>query len=348
MSVAAATLRKGCWVFGWLLGLCILAACGNAVSEKASPSVSFEIPSTQVESSPVTVSETPSAALSPSATATPQAGSPTPPSTSTSAPTLTAASPQMPAPTASGSWESMPVIPQVSQRAVEIYRAGLRAGNNPQAFSKIGDGEISAEWFFRAFDYGSDYYDLGPYQELSPAIAYFAGSFQRDSMAARRGYNTTLILSPDAADPRFCNPGESPLVCELNLHQPSLALLSLGTNQVWSPTTFEQEMRQILDLLLQRGVVPVLSTKADNLEGDNRINKIIADLAVEYELPLWNFRLAVQPLPDHGLQADREHLTYGSFDFSDSAMLQRAWTVRNLTALQALDATWRALAQTAP
>jgi hypothetical protein len=61
-------------------------------------------------------------------------------------------------------------------------------------------------------------------------------------------------------------------------------------------------------------------------------------------MPLWNFWAAIQPLPGHGLQPDLEHLTYsGINDFDDPAALQSAWTVRNLTALQFLDAVWRSV-----
>jgi hypothetical protein len=90
-------------------------------------------------------------------------------------------------------------------------------------------------------------------------------------------------------------------------------------------------------------VVPILSSKGDNLEGDHRINHTIACLAEEYGLPLWNFWSAIQALPNHGLQPDLEHLTYGITDFDDAKAMQTAWTVRNLTALQALDAVWKAV-----
>jgi hypothetical protein len=224
-----------------------------------------------------------------------------------------------------------------------LYGRGQLSGNNSRAFSKIGDGEISTEWFFTAFDLGPDYYDLGSFQELTNAIEYFQGSFGRIGMTARRGFSTERILDPALADPDFCEPGESPLVCELRLHQPAFAILSLGTNQIWQPDEFEAGMRQILEILLSQNVVPILSTKGDNLEGDHRINRTIACLAREYNAPLWNFWAAIQPLPNHGLQADLEHLTYGITDFDDEDALQSAWTIRNLTALQALDAVWRSV-----
>ena len=238
-------------------------------------------------------------------------------------------------------WKSLPTVPAISNRAHELYRRGQVDGNNPNAFSKIGDGEISAEWFFTAFDLGEDYYDLGSYQDLHSAIEYFAGSFGRIGVASKRGFNTVRILDPAISDSTLCEVGESPLTCELRLHRPAFAILSLGTNQVWQPEEFEIGMRQILDILVSKSVVPILSTKGDNLEGDQRINGTIACLAEEYDVPLWNFWSAIQPLPNHGLQPDLEHLTYGITDFDDAQAVQSAWTIRNLTALQALDAVWR-------
>ena len=233
------------------------------------------------------------------------------------------------------------MIPVVSSQARDLYQRGQAGGNNPRAFSKVGDGEISTEWFLAVFDAGQSYYDLGPYRDLYSVIEQFAGSFERIGVAARRGFNTDRILDPTLSDPTSCQSGESPLACELRLNRPALAILSLGTNQVWQPEEFEKGMREILDILISQNVVPILSTKGDNLEGDDRINRTIACLAQEYDLPLWNFWAAIQPLPNHGLQPDREHLTYGITDFDDPHALQSAWTVRNLTALQTLDAVWR-------
>jgi hypothetical protein len=240
-------------------------------------------------------------------------------------------------------WKQMPVIPIISTRTKEIYQQGLLLGNDPQAFSKIGDGEISTLWFFTDFDLGLQFYDLGPYTDLQPLIEHFAGSFGWQSQAARRGFNTTKILDALEADPEHCNAGETPLECELRVHRPSIAIISLGTNQVFTPDIFEEELTTIIQFLIERGVVPVLATKADNLEGDFTINAIIARLAYQFEIPLWNFWLAVQPLPNGGLQADNEHLTYAENDFSNPETLKYAWPVRNLTALQVLQAVWESV-----
>jgi len=239
-------------------------------------------------------------------------------------------------------WQSLPVVPDASDVARNLYQQGLSQGNNDRAFSKIGDGEISTDWFLTVFDLGDGHYDLGKYQSLEVTLEYFRGSFERHSIAAQRGFNTNLILDPVASDPALCNESESPLDCELRIHNPSVALLSLGTNQAHRPEEFESGMRSILEILISKNILPILSTKGDNLEGDHRINRTIACLAQEYQLPLWNFWAAIQPLSNHGLQSDLEHLTYsGTNDFGEPAAMESAWTVRNLTALQTLEQVWK-------
>jgi hypothetical protein len=119
----------------------------------------------------------------------------------------------------------------------------------------------------------------------------------------------------------------------------------LGTNDIFHPDDFEPQMRKIIEDSIENGVIPILSTKADNEEGDHSINTTIARLANEYDIPLWNFWLAVQPLPNHGLQEDRVHLTWGRNFFNDPVAMEKAWPVRNLTALQMLDAVWLAVSE---
>jgi hypothetical protein len=59
---------------------------------------------------------------------------------------------------------------------------------------------------------------------------------------------------------------------------------------------------------------------------------------------LWNFWAAVQPLPSHGLLKDGFHLTHGNnYFFDDPKTIKTGVSVRNLTALQAIDAVWRIL-----
>jgi hypothetical protein len=169
-------------------------------------------------------------------------------------------------------------------------------------------------------------------------IAYYQGSYGRTSLAARSGFNTSSLFVSLWADRSQCESNETPLACELRVHQPAIAFITLGTNDVWHPDEFEPQMIKIIEYTLENGVIPVLSTKADNTEGDHQINATIARLAGEYDLPMWNFWLAVQDLPNQGLQEDGSHLTWGRNFFDDPQVMEKAWPVRNLNALQILDA----------
>ena len=247
-------------------------------------------------------------------------------------------------------WQTLPVIPtQVSPRVGEIYRSGLAMGNQAHIFSRIGDCASTAPEFLVGFGQN---YNLGAYASLQPAIDYFQGSFGRPSLAAKAGLNTAGLLTTLWTDPQ-CGKNETLLDCQYRLDKPSLAFIALGTNEAYyvhhDASSFEHNLRIILDDTIAKGIVPILATKADNVEGDNSINATIARLAEEYQLPLWNFWLAAQPLPDHGL-VDPEHLTtvsYNNFtDFSLPNSLQYGMQVRNLTALQMLDLLRQQLAAT--
>ena len=248
-------------------------------------------------------------------------------------------------------WMSLPIIPSVSQTALEIYQRGISMGRNPHAFSKIGDCQSISTYFLAYFD-NPDYYKLGDYASLQDTIDWYAGSFSRDSLAVKGGFNAAAILSPLRADPKQCRAAENPISCEIRLHNPSVAIISLEEWWAGHPENYEIYLRRIIEYTIQQGIVPIIATKADNLEGNNLINQTIASLALEYDIPMWNFWLAVQPLTNHGLSAydpfgavDMFHLTHsgGYYFYDDPAATQSGWSVRNLTALQVLDAVRRGL-----
>lgn len=252
-------------------------------------------------------------------------------------PTPTAAGPQPTATLSPDAWQSMPVIPTLSLRARAILRDGLARGKDPKVFAKIGDCESQTDWFLDPFDHGEDYYSLGPYQEeLQPVIDYYQGSFDRSSLAARQGFTAASLMSPIWADRQQCEKNETPLACEFRVSNASAAFIMLGTNDAVNPKTFEKHMRKVIEYSIEQGVLPVLGTKADNIEGDHAINATIARLAYEYEIPMWNYWLALQDLPDQGLQEDGSHLTYAGPFFDSPRAMEKAWPVRNLNALQVL------------
>ena len=242
-------------------------------------------------------------------------------------------------------WMNLPVVPTgVSDRAREIYQRGLVMGNDSNAFSKVGDCHSTNPYFLTHYDLGPNVYDLGDYAHLQPTIDYFEGSFSRRSLAAKKGLSTAGVLASLWSDWKSCTGNETPLDCEFRIHHPSFAIISLGTNEAYDvkldPSTFEPRLRRIIEHSIDQGVVPILSTKADNDEGDHYINYVTARLAMEYELPIWNFWRAVQDLPKHGLH-NADHLTFAPLktftDFSKPEYLAYGMQVRNLTALQVLD-----------
>jgi hypothetical protein len=262
--------------------------------------------------------------------------------TLTSTPTLT--------PTASATptldpnaWDNLPVVPAVTDGARRIYENGLALGNDPHAFSILGDCLSLSYNLFGNYGKGPGHYNLGSYTYLQPAIDWFVDSFKRQSISLGSGFTSAVELSALWADPTQCKAGENPMACEYRVHRPSFALIALGTDDNRTPPeTYEARMREIVEYTIAQGIVPILGTKADNREGNNAFNGIIALLTYEYDLPLWNFWAAVQPLPNHGLSDDRGHLTWANPNhFEYPYNMRYAAVIRTLTALQSLDSVWR-------
>ena len=86
-------------------------------------------------------------------------------------------------------WKDLPVIPEFSDHAREILKAGIAAGHNPHAFTKVGDCDTSTSWYLSDYDRDRVYYDLGEYGDLQSVIDFFKGSFIRLSFAAKPGFS---------------------------------------------------------------------------------------------------------------------------------------------------------------
>lgn len=226
-------------------------------------------------------------------------------------------------------WKNWPVVPRISARALEIYRNGLALGNDPRAFSKIGDCQSVPASFLGIYD--TDRYSFAPeYQSLQDTVSFYKGSFNREGESVRGGFNTSSVLLPFWANPEVCQPGENPMACENRIHNPSVVFVSL---EVWfegrTPDVYEKYLRQVIEYNIGQGTLPILATKADNVEGDHSINRAVAQLAYEYDLPLWNYWRAVQPLPNHGLDPADPTGFHLNLD---------GWNMRSFSALQVLDA----------
>lgn len=245
-------------------------------------------------------------------------------------------------------WREWPIIPEyISDEMKEIYRAGLAEGRLADTFSKVGDSNSVAPYFLSCFDSYEGGYSLGEYAYLEETIEQFKGSFSRESRAAWIGATVIDMDNYHPYDDDVCWPYESALSCEYRLNLPSIAFIAFGTNDVYyDKELFDTHLRSLVQKSLDRMVVPILVTKTDNLEGDDSFNELIARAAYDFKVPLWNLWRAENALPNHGLREDNVHHSFheGSLcDFSGGDLQEYGLTVRNQTALQALDAVWRLL-----
>lgn len=239
-----------------------------------------------------------------------------------------------------------PIIPSIMGQARTIYERGQQSGADQHVVSKIGDCISDNQHFLSPF--GTNQYNLGRYHGLESVIRHFREALAYDSLAAYDGLVTNAVLDPLFANPLACLPGESPLRCEYRIHRPSAAIIMFGAQDLLftSAEDFDRNLRQIIHETVQAGVVPILSTFPGNLEHweqSIRYNQIVVKVAQDYDIPLMNLWHALYSLPNRGLNADGRHLSLpitNSGDF-DPSNLQRGYPMRNLIALQSLDAVWQ-------
>jgi LysM repeat protein len=233
------------------------------------------------------------------------------------------------------------VLPdEVDAHIREIYALGQKKGRDAHAFSKIGDSTIESPFFMDRFDSGP--YNLGDYDFLHKVIRYYQGSFSRQGMAVQRGLHTWSLFDPLWADPAWCKGEEGPVDCELRLHNPSIVFIRLGSNDAGRPDLFVENFRRLIEMCLKKGVIPIIGTKADHVEGSDTNNDTLRGLAEEYDVPLWDFGHVAQTLPGNGVGPDGVHLTlFYPHDYTLDRALQTGYGVHNLTALMMLYEVWR-------
>lgn len=242
-----------------------------------------------------------------------------------------------------------PYISGITAKSVDIFKSGQAKGNHANVFTLVGDSNTDNPAFLQPLDRGD--YNLGDYAYLEDTIKYFKGSFARSqsSHAAVGGFNTTKVLDP-ANSGSGCDRTETPLDCEYRITKPSIALILLGTGDQHTWQGFEARYRTIIQDTINQGIIPVLITKGDSLESrDNTapygyINAIIARLSREYDVPLLDLHQAIAPLPNTGFNPDGFHYNTppdGKSCYFLGDWMRYGYTIRNLTALQMLDAIRR-------
>lgn len=312
------------------------AAPSSILLESTTESIATPTPSSTATGTP-----TPTATSTATSTATP-----TPTPTITSTPTRTPSPTPTPTPDPALFVNGLPVdqfivMPaEVQANVREIFARGQELGRNPHAFSKLGDSVSLTSHYFARFD--QKRFNLGIYERLLPAIAYYKGSYERFGMAVQVGLHAWIAFRPGLASPDMCQSDEHMVECEFRLHNPSVLLIRLGTNDTAPGDAYERAIRHAIEYSIQNGVIPVIVTKSDRFEGDDRHNETMRALAAEYAVPLWDFDLLAATLPDRGLGGDSVHLTmYGVNDFTDPATLAYGYPLSDLSGLMMLDAIRR-------
>jgi len=234
-------------------------------------------------------------------------------------------------------WKNWPVLPQTIDPSLQkVYERGQVLGNDPRAFSIFGDCQARPGEFFGVFETDAEIIEsLEP--ELRETVTYFNGSFNRESSTAQDGTTPGSLLWKQWHRGEYdCTFAETPVECELRTHRPSFVIIQVGTHFESRNTEY---LRRIILQLMDAGVVPILATKADNRELDDRINRDMAMLAVEYDLPLWNFWAAVTDLPNRGLYTRDDRPLQG-----DIYLTEEATIIHRMTGIEVLSVIWRAVA----
>jgi hypothetical protein len=247
-----------------------------------------------------------------------------------------------------------PVL-QLGWQTFSIVARGRALGNRAGAFSKVGDCLTDQDSFFRGFGRGE--YSLGEHGSLATTVGFFAAtpgeagketgdnSFVQPSMAARGGFSAASILDPTWASAEFCESGESPLGCEYRRTKPAVALIMLGTIDVYSypPETFGAYMSQIVQVSIDHGVVPVLTTVPHSQDDPTTatilaMNDQLRAIASNYGVPLIDLWQAAQELPHGGVMPDYAlHLSGGGRYIDLGLAGTQGHALHNLLALQMLD-----------
>lgn len=229
----------------------------------------------------------------------------------------------------SSEWKNWPVLPtSLSNELKELYRQGIAEGNNRHAFSVLGDCQSVPDVFMGIYDQDPDFVASLP-ENLQETIRHFGGSFERYAPTVKDGTTEGALLWYGWNDNLggFCEHGETPLDCELRVHKPTIVFIHVGTH--WEARNRDYLIR-IITRIKEAKAIPVLVTKADNRELDERVNQTYADLAAEYNLPLWNFWASVQHLPENGMEPG-----------SDMYLSEDGLVIHRDGALETLDAIWR-------
>ena len=221
-------------------------------------------------------------------------------------------------------------VPQITAAHKAIYQRAVAAGKDPYMFTVVGDCNSLPPVYLQRIASGQ--FNVAGLGALQSIVQKFSKSFSRISLAATGGLGAAMMMDPQWADGALCDSktGQGPFACELWVSRASVVFIALGTQEQYTWQDFEPHYRKMIEHALSKGVLPVVVTKADDIETatgapSGYINGIIRKLAAEYQIPLLDFYAATRNLPNFGLidEGDKDfHLSYAGMDRRMLATLQ--------------------------
>jgi hypothetical protein len=195
-------------------------------------------------------------------------------------------------------------IPTITPQMKQIYRQSVKYGKDLGIFTVVGDCNSLPPVYLQRIATGE--FDLSKAAGMQATVARFSRSFSRVSQAVNGGFNAEAMMDPDWANHAVCDKDAGPFGCEIWISRASVVFIEVGTGDQYTWQDFEANYRPLIELAQKKGVLPVLVTKADDLEArsgapSGYINSIIRQLAKEYNVPLLDLWQATRTLPNNGL-----------------------------------------------
>ncbi len=191
----------------------------------------------------------------------------------------------------------LPAWIHVGSRGAALLASAVQRGRDPRMFTIAGDS--NSAWPRSLGRVLAEQHVISERADERAAAMRFDAAFAHVSVAVGGGFGTSDMFR---TDPRCAADG--PLIeCELRLSNASVVFVQLGTGDKFLWRDFEKNLRRIVSVALARSAVPVLVTKADDLESiqgggpDGHINGVIRALAAELDLPWIDFYAAARTLP---------------------------------------------------
>ena len=247
-----------------------------------------------------------------------------------------------------GASDGLPVLPAIDGvmqvHLQQVAALGEQLGNRENVFAKVGDSNTAYPQNLTAL--GAPGYNpvanglAGQPDLIATWAAYDStladgttNSFARNSIGAHVGWSSPQLRANLAA--------------EIAAIHPAIAIIMIGTNDIGTIDNlpyFQQNLTAVIEICLNDGVIPVVSTIPDLLQHPQweaqvpEFNAVIEQVAAAEDVPLWDFHQQSTLLANAGLGGDNIHLSispYGSGELGGSNLAYGA-NLRNYTTLQVL------------